>query len=138
MNHAAIVFSTCLISCPVCSIVQIRDHATPGTERTIINSHAANSKKRGQKMNYKITFKNGIEKVIATENPVNLREILTDKPAIIGNAIGNVWINAAEVLTIEEYEFGKSWKIKDCSTCRYEGLTYCMDCFNNDLYASKD
>ena len=89
-------------------------------------------------MNYKITFKNGIEKVIATENPVNLREILTDKPAIIGNAIGNVWINAAEVLTIEEYEFGKSWKIKDCSTCRYEGLTYCMDCFNNDLYASKD
>ena len=87
---------------------------------------------------YKIVFKNGYSTIIESSETVNLKDITNDEPFVIGNNYVN---NASDVLIIAEIiAFSKVKKhvVEDCEHCRYQGLTYCIDCFNNDLFASKD
>lgn len=87
---------------------------------------------------YKIVFKNGYSTIIESSETVNLKDITNNEPFVIGNNYVN---NASDVLIIEEIKpllKVKKPVVEDCKHCRYEGLTYCIDCFNNDLFASKD
>ena len=91
---------------------------------------------------YKIVFKNGYSTIIESSEIVDLKDITNDEPFVIGNNYVN---NASDVLIIEHLieqinPFSKVKKtvVEDCEHCRYQGLTYCIDCFNNDLFSSKD
>ena len=87
---------------------------------------------------YKIVFKNGYSTIIESSERVNFKEITNGSSLVFGNNYVN---NVSDVIIIEEIKpllKVKKPVVEDCKHCRYEGLTYCIDCFNNDLFSAKD